>query len=381
MSPNEWVEKHFEGEFFSGNFDHLKSLIKKLGIYPSNSKIITIAGTNGKGQTTRILAKLFFEKNITCLTLTSPHLLKINERFHFNDSDIDDERLLLAFEYIDQRTGQENLSYFEFLYLVYLYLAKILKPSIILQEVGLGGRLDATNAIDADISVVTSISRDHQQILGNKLREILIEKLGIARSSGKLITCLELEYLRGQTARYCNLHKIIWTDLFDSGVVQKKSTFSARNLELAKQVFKMAQGFEYGGIEILDTFEIRGKLSRDGASWDLFPTHNVDGLRKLVHFLEEEQYNNYDLVLFAPSRRLYQDLEVMSKILRKCFSSSNIFLVHFEHLKALGLSDLDKLSTQFGFTIVKDIKKFKCPSSTSSVLVLGSNYFLGTLKS
>lgn len=381
MSPNEWLENHFAGEFFSGNLDHLKVLIKKLKLYPKDAKIITIAGTNGKGQTTRLLTELFKNRNISCLTLTSPHLVNVNERFNYNGKDIDNKNLLQSFEYIYRETHQENLSYFEFLYLVYLSLVMKLKPQIILQEVGLGGRLDATNALDADVSVVTSISRDHQHLLGKRLKDILKEKLGIARSSGKLITCLELNYLRNLTSDYCEHHLIEWTDLFDKEIVTADSTFSTRNLEVAKSVYEVTQGRSYGEFEFLEKFELRGKLTQDGASWDLFPTHNIDGLRKLVHFLGEEQYNKYDLVLFAPSRREFHDLEVMSKILKKCFSNSNILLVHFKHLKALGLSELDKLSTQFGYKIVKDIKKFKCPKNTKSVLVLGSNYFLGTLKS
>ena len=378
MTPDSWLEEFFGNEFFSGNFDHLKSIITRLDLKPAKEqKIITIAGTNGKGQTARLLSKLFHQNNRSAMLLTSPHLKKVNERFVIDEEDVSDEKLLSHFKDIHSKTQEESLSYFEFLYLVFLSLVKDLAPEFVIQEVGLGGRLDACNAIDADISCVTSISRDHQALLGNSYKKILLEKLGVARANKPLITALELGFLRSVSREFSQELACEWTDLFDNQSLKTTDHFSKRNHIMAENLYFHATG-EKRKVESAVSHLAKRKSLRFGeASYDLFPTHNVDGLRKLVQFLSLEQYNNYDLVLFAPSRREESDLISMCKILRHCFRDSELKLVHFEHIKALEFARLKELEKKFGYSIVKDIEKDKSNSQSQRVLVLGSNYFLG----
>lgn len=380
MIPNEWLSKHFDGEFFSGNFNHLKKIINRLGLYPKNSRIITVAGTNGKGQTVRILNKLLTSCGNKTLLLTSPHISVVNERFIVNDQQVSDSNLIYSFENVYSHTKNEKLSYFEFLYLVYLDLAQKFQPDFLIQEVGLGGRLDATNAIDADISALTSISRDHQDLLGSTYKKILFEKLGIARSGRPLITALELSYLRDLTKAFARSKQVEWFDLFHNNILNSKRSFPERNLELARAIFESATGNEAELRATDASISLFRNKEIDGASWDLYTTHNVDGLRKLIQFLGYGKYNNYNTIVFAPGRRNDADLHTMMRILLNHFDKQKITLVHFEHLKALEFSRLLELGNKFGITIVEDIKKISIPRSRGPVLVLGSNYFLGTFQ-
>ena len=379
MNPDQWLNSHFRGEFFSGNFNHLKDIVSKLDLYPTSSKIITVAGTNGKGQTCRFLAKLFLQQKKSYLLLTSPHLKKVNERFNLNGVEVSDNELVKTFETVRLRTLDRDLSYFEFLYLSFLFLAKKHSPYVLIQEVGLGGRLDATNVIDNDLSVLTSISRDHQEILGNSYKSILSEKLGILRREKKLISSLELSYLRQLTKIKVSSLKGEWIDIFDEKQVNTSTDFSERNKTLAVKAYETLEQEEIELIEKASYSAKRATVILGGASCDLFPTHNIDGLRKLIHFLGEEQYNNYDLVLFAPSRRSYKDLKFMGEILVSHYSEKKLRLVSFNHIKALDQKNLYQLKQELGLDIIDDIKLFKNHENARNILVLGSNYFLGEL--
>lgn len=379
MTPDQWLERHFSGEFFSGNFEHLGSILDHLDLYPKESKVITIAGTNGKGETSRFISDLFTAHDKSNLLLTSPHLKKVNERFSLNGVDIGNLELVSTFENLKQKTQKYNLSYFEFLYLSFLTIAKKYKPYVLIQEVGLGGRLDATNAIDNDMSVLTSISRDHQEILGGSYRSILNEKLGIVRQGKQLVSSLELKYLRQQTARKVHELKLNWVDLYEEKLIKRSMHFSQANRLLALKAYEILEQEQAELISDINNHTRRKNLIARGASWDLFPTHNVDGLRKLIHFLGEQQYNNYDLVLFAPSSRPHKDLQSMGKILINNFSKENLRLVSFQHKKALERNKLIELKHELGLDIIDDIKQFKNLEKAHSILVLGSNYFLGQL--
>ena len=120
-------------------------------------------------------------------TFTSPHILKYNERIKINQKEIDDESLLDVFELIDKKRGSTTLTYFEFATLSAFYLFSKSNLDVAVLEVGLGGRLDATNIIDSDISIITSIGIDHTEFLGSTIDSIALEKAGVMRPFKKSI--------------------------------------------------------------------------------------------------------------------------------------------------------------------------------------------------
>ncbi|MFK7886693.1 MAG: bifunctional tetrahydrofolate synthase/dihydrofolate synthase [Gammaproteobacteria bacterium] len=144
-------------------------------------RIITIAGTNGKGTCAHFLDKTMRADGRRVGLYTSPHLLRFNERIVIDGHSISDDQLCAAFEHIDQVRGKVPLTFFEFTTLAALWCFAQARLDIAVLEVGLGGRLDAVNLIDPTVAVVTRIGIDHTAFLGSTLAAIGREKAGIFR--------------------------------------------------------------------------------------------------------------------------------------------------------------------------------------------------------
>lgn len=167
----------------------VKKIASALSLDSFNCPVITIAGTNGKGSCVACLEAIYTAAGYQVAAYTSPHLLDFNERIRVSARSIDDAYLLRAFALIDQvriKMGV-TLSFFEFTTLAALCIFKEVAPDVILLEVGLGGRLDATNIIDNHLAILTSIGIDHTDWLGDTREKIAAEKMGIARKDGLLI--------------------------------------------------------------------------------------------------------------------------------------------------------------------------------------------------
>lgn len=143
--------------------------------------VISVAGTNGKGSTIAIMDAVLSAHGLRTGRFTSPHLRRYNERIVVAGAEAADATLVEAFETIETARGATPLTYFEFNALAAFKIFQDARVDVALLEVGLGGRLDAVNVVDADIAVVTSIGLDHQQWLGDTRREIAREKAGIFR--------------------------------------------------------------------------------------------------------------------------------------------------------------------------------------------------------
>ncbi|MGL4191843.1 MAG: bifunctional tetrahydrofolate synthase/dihydrofolate synthase [Vibrio sp.] len=150
--------------------------------------VITVAGTNGKGSTCALMEAILLHAGYSVGVYSSPHLIRYNERVRINGQDLADEMHTQAFAHIEQQRGDISLSLFEFGTLAALYLFEQQKVDVLLLEVGLGGRLDATNVVDHDVSVITSLALDHIDWLGDDLGVIGYEKAGIFRA-GKPAVC------------------------------------------------------------------------------------------------------------------------------------------------------------------------------------------------
>ena len=143
--------------------------------------VITVAGTNGKGSTVALLEAMLAAAGRRVGAFTSPHLLVYNERIRIDGALVDDAALIAAFERIELARGELLLTYFEFGTLAALDLFARAGVDVAVLEVGLGGRLDAVNIIDADVAVITTVDLDHMEWLGPDRDSIGREKAGIAR--------------------------------------------------------------------------------------------------------------------------------------------------------------------------------------------------------
>lgn len=177
-----WMESCHPSEIELG-LERIKTVANSLAIDLSASKVVTIAGTNGKGSTVSYLDSIYRKAGYSVGCFTSPHFLHYNERVKIDGVNASDSLLCSAFARIDQARGQIPLTYFEFGTLAALLIFSDLKPDLVLLEVGLGGRLDAVNIIDADVAVVTTVALDHIDWLGDNREDIGREKAGIFRSS------------------------------------------------------------------------------------------------------------------------------------------------------------------------------------------------------
>ena len=147
-------------------------------------KVITVAGTNGKGSVVSVMESFLCNAGVQVGSYTSPHLHRFNERIRLQGFPCDDDLICEAFSRIDAIRREVSLSYFEFATLAALWIFQRERVSLALMEVGLGGRLDAVNILDPDVSVITSIGIDHQDWLGDSREEIGLEKAGILRQGG-----------------------------------------------------------------------------------------------------------------------------------------------------------------------------------------------------
>ncbi|WP_299491814.1 bifunctional tetrahydrofolate synthase/dihydrofolate synthase [uncultured Shewanella sp.] len=161
---------------------------EKMGLLDfSQTQVITVAGTNGKGSTCALIEAALTLEGLSVGVYSSPHLLHYNERVRVNGEDAKDSDLVAAFEAIELGRGETSLTFFEYATLTGLYLFKAAQLDVILLEVGLGGRLDATNVVDADVAVITSIDLDHQEYLGDTREQVAVEKAGICRKGKPVI--------------------------------------------------------------------------------------------------------------------------------------------------------------------------------------------------
>jgi len=149
--------------------------------------VISVAGTNGKGSSVAFLEAILVAAGYRVGSYTSPHLLRYNERIRLDCEMVEDTTLCNAFERVDQARDDIALTYFEFGTLAALQIFVDAQPDVVLLEVGLGGRLDAVNIIDADLALITGIAIDHSDWLGDTLEQIAFEKAGIMRAGRPVV--------------------------------------------------------------------------------------------------------------------------------------------------------------------------------------------------
>jgi dihydrofolate synthase/folylpolyglutamate synthase len=155
---------------------------RRLGLGRPGRHVATVGGTNGKGSTVAFIEAIARAAGLRVGAFTSPHLLRYNERIRIQGVDAGDDALLAAFERIEAARGEIALTYFEFGTLAALILFEDAGLDLAILEVGLGGRLDAVNIVDADVAVITTVDLDHQEYLGDDREAIGAEKAGILRA-------------------------------------------------------------------------------------------------------------------------------------------------------------------------------------------------------
>jgi dihydrofolate synthase/folylpolyglutamate synthase len=176
-----WQERlHFTA--IELGLDRCRKVAEIMDLLPPSYYVISIAGTNGKGSTAVMLENILRAAGYKVGIYTSPHLLRYNERIRVNGVEAGDRALCVSFNKIDQARGSISLTYFEFGTLAAMDIFRENGIDIAIMEVGMGGRLDAVNMLDANVAVISTIDIDHEQWLGYDRNSIGREKSGIFRS-------------------------------------------------------------------------------------------------------------------------------------------------------------------------------------------------------
>lgn len=304
-------------------------------------KVITVAGTNGKGSSVALLDSILRAAGYRTATYTSPHLLNYNERIVVNGQACDDAAICHAFEQIDQARGSVSLTYFEFATLaaVMIFCEKAIDIAIL--EVGMGGRLDAVNLFDADIALITPVSLDHVQWLGDDRETIGFEKAGIIRANKPLV-CAEsqppksiMDYadalnaelavatvdfsyqLEAQQWHWSNA-TIAWRDLPHPALAGR---YQLQNAAAVLQIISVLidQGFSISQPQIeqgLTQVELAGRFQQiPGPVMRIFDvTHNQQGALNLAELLKMSPCQGRTIAVLAMLKG--KDVSAVSTILQ-----------------------------------------------------------------
>ncbi|MEM0952506.1 MAG: folylpolyglutamate synthase/dihydrofolate synthase family protein [Pseudomonadota bacterium] len=283
--------------------ERVAEVADRLYLLSPRPTVVTVAGTNGKGTTTGLLEAIACDANRRVGTYTSPHLLRYNERIRIDGLPVDDMRIVAAFEAVEAKRGSIPLTYFEFGTLAALRVFADQLLDVIILEVGLGGRLDATNIVDPDIAIITSIALDHQEWLGNDRETIGAEKAGILRQGIPAIVADRdppASVIKRATALECALQQVptTFSNPIDNGL-------------RAENVFAAVSAASLLGIDpgerlerVLATASIPGRLQQlqvAGRSVILDVAHNPAAVTHLCHWLRERGHTAATAVFAALS--------------------------------------------------------------------------------
>jgi dihydrofolate synthase/folylpolyglutamate synthase len=387
---DEFLLNEFGPEFFKPGLDRITTCFRDFNskIKSKNIKIITIAGTNGKGETAHFLNNLLISRNYKTALWTSPHVLSTTERFKFLGKDISHDELLDLFKEVSSKNIK--LSYYEFLF--FCFCQKVLSSDLdyIILEVGLGGRLDTTNLLDADYTLLTSISRDHEEYLGRDLVGILKEKLGITRASSKHYSSLESKFLRQSQSTFLEDKGVSFIDLFEEEYLNNSHHFSNRNQILASYFFLDLCKEEKTHSKVIDTVNSAGSAESKGRmeivtigeiKFIFIGAHNIDGIRKTVSYLVDSNKKSNDGLICAFSKRPIEDIlsGIKSFVGAPCLWES-IYVTEFKHPKAFELDNLKEVS---GVQIIKNWNSLLdeiLKDKKGQWIVSGSYYFIGEVQ-
>ncbi|MEG1734802.1 MAG: bifunctional tetrahydrofolate synthase/dihydrofolate synthase [Comamonas sp.] len=191
-SLDEWLAycERLHPQNIALGLDRVREVAQRMGLH-FECPVITVAGTNGKGSTCAMLEAVALQSGYRPGVFTSPHLVHFEERCRVGGEIVSAPQLMAHFEQVEQARVQDGkevaLTYFEFTTLAILHLMSQSKLDVAILEVGLGGRLDATNIVDADCAVITSIDLDHMELLGPDRESIGREKAGIMRAGRPVV--------------------------------------------------------------------------------------------------------------------------------------------------------------------------------------------------
>lgn len=319
MTLDQWlarIEQMHPAEIELG-LERISAVATRMALLPLQGGSIVVAGTNGKGSTVALIDGLARDVGLRTGVYTSPHLVRFNERVRINGTPVDDASLCHAFDTIELARGEIKLTYFEFTTLAALYLFGMHDLDLCILEVGLGGRLDAVNLVDADVAIITSIGLDHTDWLGHSRELIAAEKAGVRRQGRPLLfagsdmpsTVPQLCQADGVPLlvageAFCGVDgEVRWLDkagMAKTLSLTERIPLGEDNLAAAVQALALMGLLKPGHIEsVARHVSIPGRRQSfiiDGVEWVLDVGHNTEALQRFAANLPEARGETYALV-------------------------------------------------------------------------------------
>lgn len=330
------------------NFNHINNVKEILNIlgYKQTFKIIHITGTKGKGSTTLVLSNMLKFAGYKTASFVSPHIINVRERIAINNQWISEEDFINITKKIKNILEENkiyNITVFEIFTIIGLYYFYIQNVDYACIEVGIGGKLDCTNIVDSSISVITSISYDHMEILGNTIEEITEQKAGIIKENSLVVSAAqEKESINiiKKISKEKNSKLYIFKKDFDVDIIsntnkilefnyienEKKYKFEttllgehqSENISLAFKTFTLLinnnEKLYYKAIDSIKNFSINARLTFVQRNPDIIidGAHNSKSLFRILKTIYK--WYDYLIILFAPLSE--KDIKGMCEILK-----------------------------------------------------------------
>ena len=413
QTVREWILDRMKYKRKYG-LERIRVLMSLLENPQDDYPIIHVTGTNGKGSTIAMLSSLFVHHGQKVGAFVSPHLIDYTDRFLINGNVMPEEDFEIVGNLVQQAEATlideyEPLSFFEIMTAMALVYFSRKKVEVALLEVGIGGLLDTTNIVHSTMSVITSIGMDHEEMLGNTLEEIAIQKTGIFKQNqavilGNLPTeALQVAEVVGK-AYNCDIHTFereFRIEPFEKGLVftntdtqihipllNLKGKYQLENAAVALECFlrfekKFQLPIELSAIqESFQTVTWPGRMEvvHQSPTVILDGAHNVHALKRFVEMVKQHgELEAQQTILFSALKRKHY--KEMVDYLRKELPEARLVVTTFDYVGAIEKTDYPSSEVEF----VEDAQQFideclKQASSKETLWITGSLYFISFVR-
>ncbi|WP_300358294.1 folylpolyglutamate synthase/dihydrofolate synthase family protein [Fusobacterium sp.] len=300
--------------------ENIQKICDYFGNPEKKYKVIHITGTNGKGSTSTIIETVLLEAGYSVGKYTSPHILKFNERIRANGEDISDRDIAILYEKVKNAIKEINITptFFEVTTaMMFLYFAEK-KVDYAVLEVGMGGRFDATNVSDGDISIITNVSLDHTEYLGKNIYDIALEKAGIIKKKSKVIVGDDNEeFLRA-----------IYTKKQDIVNVVEKYRDITYNLDFKNFITEINIGENRYNLSLFGDYQVKNFLCAYEALKELGIKEEIikEAVSKVVWQCRFERFSSNPLVVLEGAHNI-DGINNLKKILEKEYKTNEIVMI------------------------------------------------------
>ena len=413
QTVREWILDRMKYKRKYG-LDRMRALMSLLGNPQDEYPIIHVTGTNGKGSTIAMLSSLFVHHGKKVGAFVSPHLIDYTDRFLIDGEVMPEEEFEIVGNLVQQAETKlideyEPLSFFEIMTAMALVYFSRKKVEVALLEVGIGGLLDTTNIVDSTISVITSIGMDHEEMLGNTIEEIAIQKTGIFKQNqavvlGNLPTeALQVAVVVGK-AYNCDLHtferefKIEPLEdgfIFTNADIQihipylnLKGKYQLENAAVALECFLLFEKkfqLPIDSSAIQESFQTvtwpgRMEVVHHSPTVILDGAHNIHALKRFVETVKQNgELEDQQTILFSALKRKHY--KEMVDYLRKELPEARLVLTTFDYVGAIEKQDYLHSEIEFVENAQQFVEKYMNKTSDQEALwITGSLYFISFMR-